>query len=264
MSHTHSNTARDIVRTLADIERIESTPWQEVIPAQDTWHLLRAACERWPERIALRLLLAARADAPTRDFRYSDLLEGVRRTANALHALRRRAGCRGVDPAAQRDRGPSRLMGRAGRRHCEPDQPNARIGVHRAHLRGNAVAGGRRLRSRRRIRHVGQGCGGGRQGAEHPYLAAGRSGSRVRLSTGRWATPAARHHAATARRARARLPRCAGAGRGDAACRRAPLRSERALRLLPHRWHDGLPEGGHAHPSQRSLHGLGPGEVLRR
>ncbi len=80
--------ARRGVCTLADVERLEQqAPWQDSIPAQDTYSLLRAACDRWPTRIALRLLLAGTADAPTRDFRYRDLLDGVHRTANALHAL---------------------------------------------------------------------------------------------------------------------------------------------------------------------------------
>ncbi|WP_280155056.1 acyl-CoA synthetase [Piscinibacter sp. XHJ-5] len=74
------------VKTLADIERFERTPWQQRLPALTTYGLLRATCERHCERIALRLLLAPNADAPTRDLRYAGLLEGVHRTANALHA----------------------------------------------------------------------------------------------------------------------------------------------------------------------------------
>lgn len=73
-------------RTLADVERFECTPWQERLPALTTYGLLHAACTRHAERTALRLLLAAGADAPTRDLRYDELLEGVHRTANALHA----------------------------------------------------------------------------------------------------------------------------------------------------------------------------------
>jgi fatty-acyl-CoA synthase len=72
--------------TLADIERFERTPWRERLPADTTYGLLRAACERHPDRVALRLLLAASADAPTRDLSYRALLEGVHRTANALRA----------------------------------------------------------------------------------------------------------------------------------------------------------------------------------
>jgi fatty-acyl-CoA synthase len=74
------------IRTLADVERVERTPWQACIPARDTYSTLRAACTRWPQRVALRLLLAGAADAPVRAVRYDELLEGVHRTANALHA----------------------------------------------------------------------------------------------------------------------------------------------------------------------------------
>ncbi|HTT12192.1 MAG TPA: acyl-CoA synthetase [Burkholderiaceae bacterium] len=74
------------IRTIADVERVERTPWQERIPAQDTYSMLRAACQRWPHRVALRLLLAGAADAPVRSVCYDELLQGVHRTANALHA----------------------------------------------------------------------------------------------------------------------------------------------------------------------------------
>ena len=74
-------------KTLADIARFERTPWLQRLPATNTYGLLRAACERHPDRVALRLLLAGSADAPTRDLRYCELLEGIHRTANALHAL---------------------------------------------------------------------------------------------------------------------------------------------------------------------------------
>ena len=85
MSSRAAIAAPEVARTIADVESIERTPWQESISAQDTYSLIRAACERWPQRIALRLLLAGSADAPTRDLRYEELLEGVHRTANALH-----------------------------------------------------------------------------------------------------------------------------------------------------------------------------------
>jgi len=80
------------IRTLADIERFERTPWRERLPADTTYGLLRAACERHRGRVALRLLLTPSADAPTRDVSYSALLEGVHRTANALHACGLSAG----------------------------------------------------------------------------------------------------------------------------------------------------------------------------
>ena len=84
-NHAAQSAAPDLLRTDADLALIERSPWQEHIPARNTYALLRAACERRPQSLALRLLLGADADAPTRDLRYAELLEGLHRTANALH-----------------------------------------------------------------------------------------------------------------------------------------------------------------------------------
>jgi fatty-acyl-CoA synthase len=86
MSNSPSEALPDPITTLADVERIERTPWLERIPARDTYSMLRAACLRWPQQVALRLLLGGAADAPVRSVRYDELLEGVHRAANALHA----------------------------------------------------------------------------------------------------------------------------------------------------------------------------------
>jgi fatty-acyl-CoA synthase len=81
-----STTGEPSLKTLEDIERLERTPWRERLAAHTTHGLLRDACERFADRVALRLLLSADAQAPTRDVRYRELLEAVHRTANALHA----------------------------------------------------------------------------------------------------------------------------------------------------------------------------------
>ena len=91
MTDTVAVAAPPVARCLADIECIERTPWQECLSAENTYDLIRAACERWPQRIALRLLTSAGADAPTRELRYDELLAGIHRMANLLHA-------RGVAP----------------------------------------------------------------------------------------------------------------------------------------------------------------------
>ena len=75
------------LRSMRDLMEIETVPWQERIPATDTYTLLRDACRRNSERTALRLLLAAAPDADVRSLSYGELLEGVHRTANLLHAL---------------------------------------------------------------------------------------------------------------------------------------------------------------------------------
>src|SRR5271166_5761563 len=75
------------LRSVADLRDIESVPWQQRIPATDTYTLLRDACRRHPGRTALRLLHAGAPDADVRSISYGELLEGVHRTANALHSL---------------------------------------------------------------------------------------------------------------------------------------------------------------------------------
>ncbi|WP_266181421.1 acyl-CoA synthetase [Dyella humicola] len=78
--------AQTAIATLADIERFERTPWRARVPATTTYDLLREACEHYAGRVAIRLLLAGSAEAPTRDLTYRALLQGVHQAANALHA----------------------------------------------------------------------------------------------------------------------------------------------------------------------------------
>ncbi len=73
------------LRTRDDIEQFERLSWRERLPATTTYEVLKSACETYAERVALRLLVAANADAPTRDLTYNALLAGVHQTANALH-----------------------------------------------------------------------------------------------------------------------------------------------------------------------------------
>ncbi|MGO8973975.1 MAG: acyl-CoA synthetase [Steroidobacteraceae bacterium] len=75
------------LRSVADLGDIESVPWPQRIPATNTYTLLRDACRRHHDRIALRLLHAGAPDADVRSISYGGLLAGVHRTANALHAL---------------------------------------------------------------------------------------------------------------------------------------------------------------------------------
>ncbi len=81
----HSITGR--LRSMADLMELETVPWQERIPASDTYTLLRDACRRNQQRTALRLLLGGMPDADVRSISYAELLDGVHRTANVLHAL---------------------------------------------------------------------------------------------------------------------------------------------------------------------------------
>ncbi|NNG22983.1 acyl-CoA synthetase [Telluria aromaticivorans] len=80
------------IATLADIERVEATPWGELLPARTTYALLRLASERHPQRTALRFLL--HADPGARDFAlsYEGLAERVTQAANAFYRVGVTAG----------------------------------------------------------------------------------------------------------------------------------------------------------------------------
>jgi fatty-acyl-CoA synthase len=73
------------IRTLADILGFELTPWQVQLPAQNTYDLLRHACERHPDQIALRFILSGEPGAAEFAVDYRTLKERVTQAANAFH-----------------------------------------------------------------------------------------------------------------------------------------------------------------------------------
>ncbi len=80
-----TSAARPPVRTLDDVLTLEKTRWQDQLPAQTTYELLRQASDRHPQRTALRFLLTGDVDAPTCAISYRSLLERVTQAANAFH-----------------------------------------------------------------------------------------------------------------------------------------------------------------------------------
>lgn len=85
------------IRTIADVKRLENSgPWQTLIPAKNTYDLLRLACRKYANKTALQFLTSGQADAPTVQQTYDELMQSVHRTANALHAL----GVRPTSPVA--------------------------------------------------------------------------------------------------------------------------------------------------------------------
>lgn len=74
-------------RTLADICAFEQTPWQDRLPALNTYDLLCHACERHAEKIALRFVLSADPDAAESTVNYTTLKERVTQAANAFHRV---------------------------------------------------------------------------------------------------------------------------------------------------------------------------------
>ena len=76
------------IRDIADVMALENTgPWQDRLPATNTYNVIRQACHTYAARTALRLLTSAAVDAPTVSQTYAELLASIHRTANALHAL---------------------------------------------------------------------------------------------------------------------------------------------------------------------------------
>jgi len=75
------------VRTLADIQSVEQTPWQDVVAADSTYELLCQAAARHPQRTALRFLLRGEPQAPEFSISYQTLLERVTQAANAFHRV---------------------------------------------------------------------------------------------------------------------------------------------------------------------------------
>ncbi|MGZ8287678.1 MAG: acyl-CoA synthetase [Telluria sp.] len=80
------------VRTLDDVLALETTGWQDQLPARTTYDLLCQASERHPQRIALRFLARADADVPAEAISYQGLLERVTQAANAFHQAGIRPG----------------------------------------------------------------------------------------------------------------------------------------------------------------------------
>lgn len=74
-------------RTLADILAFEKTPWQDLLPAQNTYDLLCRACERHPEQRALRFVLNAEPGSAEYTLDYKTLKERVTQAANAFHRV---------------------------------------------------------------------------------------------------------------------------------------------------------------------------------
>lgn len=76
---------RTIMRSMADVLAIEQTPWQESLPARNTYALVCQACERHPDRTALRFVMSGDPAAPEFTVSYRTLKTRVTQAANAFH-----------------------------------------------------------------------------------------------------------------------------------------------------------------------------------
>jgi len=78
-------TCSGAIQTQADIDAFERTPWQDKLPVQNTYELLCRACDRHPDRTALRFIMTGDADAPAFAVDYTTLKARVTQAANAFH-----------------------------------------------------------------------------------------------------------------------------------------------------------------------------------
>lgn len=74
-------------QNLADIETLERTPLSTLAPHRSPYALIRAAAERFPERVAISFLPDAALDTPARHITYRTLLEQIHRAANLFRSM---------------------------------------------------------------------------------------------------------------------------------------------------------------------------------
>lgn len=74
-----------IIRTQADIEAFERTPWQDKVPAQNTYDLLCRACDRHAHKTALRFVMTGDPETPEFTVDYTTLKSRVTQAANAFY-----------------------------------------------------------------------------------------------------------------------------------------------------------------------------------
>jgi fatty-acyl-CoA synthase len=76
-----------VFRSLADIEALERTPYDEAIPARTTYGLIARAAECFPQRIAFTFLPDGELDTPPQRVTYRELLANIHRAANLFRRL---------------------------------------------------------------------------------------------------------------------------------------------------------------------------------
>jgi fatty-acyl-CoA synthase len=73
--------------SLADIEALERTPYEDAIPARTTYGLIARAAQRFPERAAFTYLADGELAAAPRRITYRELLANIHRAANLFRRL---------------------------------------------------------------------------------------------------------------------------------------------------------------------------------
>ena len=75
------------VQSLADIQRIETTPLAQAVPWASTYALIRASAQAHAEQPALTFLHTGQPGGKSITWTYRSLLQGIHQTANLLHQL---------------------------------------------------------------------------------------------------------------------------------------------------------------------------------
>ncbi|WP_445400742.1 acyl-CoA synthetase [Zobellella sp. An-6] len=76
------------IRTLADIEQLESVPFAQRLEGLDSsYDVFQRAAEQWPDATALSFLPRGLADDPALNVSYSELFANITRAANLFHSL---------------------------------------------------------------------------------------------------------------------------------------------------------------------------------
>ncbi len=74
-------------RTLADIEALERTPYEEALPARTTYGLIASAARKFPQRAAFVFLPDGELATPPKRIKYAELLDNIHRAANLFRSL---------------------------------------------------------------------------------------------------------------------------------------------------------------------------------
>lgn len=75
------------IRTLADIDTLERTPYDHAIPARSPYGLIARAAQRFPDRSAFVFLPTGEPDTTPEHTSYAQLLADIHRAANLLRSL---------------------------------------------------------------------------------------------------------------------------------------------------------------------------------
>ena len=75
------------ISTLADIEALESQPYESVVPARSTYELIALAARRFPLREAFRYLPDGDLATALRRITYAALIDNINRAANLFRSL---------------------------------------------------------------------------------------------------------------------------------------------------------------------------------